>query len=200
MRNSVARAFDELMRDRITLVKQDGTQIEDIKASVQSGKIIVHDETLPFEEGDTLLRKLTNGYTERYTILDTGFHQGLHKIPASFQMKVRKETNVRNDQVGSVIYNLYGAQARVNVQSTDNSINTYNAGATAIFNDLRQQISQNITSEPERDTLLMRVDEMELAHQTGGFLEKYQAFIASAADHITIIAPLIPALTQLLQR
>jgi len=39
---------------------------------------------------------------------------------------------------------------------------------------------------------------MEAAKGTSGFTQKYQNFIASAANHMTVLAPFIPALTQML--
>ncbi|GAF73410.1 unnamed protein product, partial [marine sediment metagenome] len=39
------------MRDKVSLVKQDGAQFDNIQASVQSGKIFIDDASLPIEEG-----------------------------------------------------------------------------------------------------------------------------------------------------
>lgn len=191
--------FEEFARDEISLVKRDGTQIDSIKAQVGSGKITVWEASLPFEDGDTLLRKLTNGYTERYTILDTGFRKGIEGIPDRFYMTVRKGTLIANDQVGQVIYNITGENARVNLHSVDASVNISNTGDAAVFRDLRGLISENVRAEEERDALLAKVEEMEAAHKAGHLLPKYQEFIAAAADHMTLLAPLLPALTQLLR-
>jgi hypothetical protein len=42
------------------------------------------------------------------------------------------------------------------------------------------------------------LNELEAAKGSGNFLEKYQGFISAVANHITIVAPFIPALTQML--
>jgi hypothetical protein len=45
---------------------------------------------------------------------------------------------------------------------------------------------------------LMKVKEIESAHEQGGFLQKYQEFIASVADHISVIALLLQILSKVL--
>jgi hypothetical protein len=95
-----SRVFDEMMRDTVSLVKPDGTRTEGIKASVQREKIFVGDISLPIEEGDTIERVRPGGITERFTVLDTGYHPDLYGIPASFQMLVRKETAIPRDPPG----------------------------------------------------------------------------------------------------
>lgn len=45
--------FGDLMRDTVTMVKQDGSVFrEGIRAQVSSGKIITFDADLPLEVGD----------------------------------------------------------------------------------------------------------------------------------------------------
>ena len=48
-------ALRNMLRDRVTLVKQDGRRFEDLRASVQSDKVFTDDPQLPIEEGDTFL-------------------------------------------------------------------------------------------------------------------------------------------------
>jgi len=45
---------------------------------------------------------------------------------------------------------------------------------------------------------LSRIDALEGAQGTGGFLEAYQSFIASVSNHITVFGFLLPTLTQML--
>ena len=44
------------------------------------------------------------------------------------------------------------------------------------------------------------LDEMETAPDKKGFSASYQLFIASAADHITILAPFFTPLAELVQK
>jgi len=63
--------------------------------------------------------------------------------------------------------------------------------------DLRKAIN-NVENEGDRVNLLAGLEAMEKAHKTPEFLTRYADFIRLAADHMTIVAPFIPALTALL--
>ena len=95
------------------------------------------------------------------------------------------------------VYNLHGTHARVNVQSQDNSVNVSHQTEN-VFADMRQLIQTQVADDAERQQILDRLAELEAAKGTGTFLTKYQSFIASAANHMTLLAPFIPALTQML--
>jgi hypothetical protein len=58
----------------------------------------------------------------------------------------------------------------------------------------------SIANETERETVVSRLDELEKAEGSSGFLESYQKFIACLANHMTLFAPFIPSLTQLLSQ
>jgi hypothetical protein len=97
----------------------------------------------------------------------------------------------------NVTYNLTGSNPRVNINSQDYSINVANSGL--IFRQLAEVISNGITDAKVRNALLKKTEELESAvADKPRFLQTYNAFIAAAANHITIIAPFIPALTQYL--
>jgi hypothetical protein len=95
------------------------------------------------------------------------------------------------------IYHLYGANPRVNNQSTDNSVNITTVSGDQLFAQLREA-AHSITNEPERHNILTRLEELEKAQGSDGFVAAYQSFIASAAQYMTILGPFIPALTQML--
>jgi hypothetical protein len=95
-------------------------------------------------------------------------------------------------------YNLQGTHARVNIHSQDNSVNVSHQTTENVFADMRQIIQNQISDDNERDQILKRLNELEASKGTTGFIEKYRAFIASAANHVTLIAPFIPLLTQML--
>lgn len=89
----------------------------------------------------------------------------------------------------------HGPNARMNLDSIDQSIN--NASTPQLFQELRQQAGL-ISDAGDRSTALARIDEMEHMRGTGGFMAAYQGFITSAANHMTLFAPLLPLLSQLL--
>ena len=81
-----------LMRDKVSLIKDDGSRFDNIKANVQPDKILINDVSLPIEEGDKLIRTLPNNLVERYIVLDRCYYAGIGGIPPHYQVKVRKES------------------------------------------------------------------------------------------------------------
>ncbi len=60
------------------------------------------------------------------------------------------------------------------------------------FDDLRQLIQTQVV---DNQLILEALIELEDNYGKGSFVEKYNNFIQSAANHITLLAPFIPALT-----
>lgn len=184
--------------EKITLVKQNSDRFEDIEAMVQKGQIMTEDVKIPVEEGDHIIRKLPNGLTEKYRIIDRGYQDAFGGLPAIYDMEVEKITDADNDtKAHSTIYNLHGDNTRVNINSNDSSINIIDKSSEELFADLRSTVNQNISS-PEKEELLKRVDELEKAKGTDSFSKKYAEFMAIAANHTTVLAPYFPALIQFL--
>ncbi|CAG0974391.1 hypothetical protein MTYP_01409 [Methylophilaceae bacterium] len=100
-------------------------------------------------------------------------------------------------QPTNITYNVSGSGARVNINSTDSSVNIISTEVSKVFAQVREAVDR-IPDPAQRGEIERTVNEMEQAHGSSGFLQKYQAFIASAANHMTILAPVIPAVTGLL--
>lgn len=98
----------------------------------------------------------------------------------------------------STVYNLHGPHSRINIHSQDNSINISHQLTENLFADMRQVIQANIQDKEERDEILQMLEELQAAKGTNNFTDKYQRFIAAAANHMELLAPFIPALTQML--
>ncbi len=189
-----------MMKDRVRLLKPGGQRIDGIKCVVAPDTIVIDDEKLQLEEGDLLERDLPNGLVETYQVLDSGFHQGRGGIPSHYQASVRKLSRiVANESRASFVINMSGHGSRVNVNSHDASNNSLALADAAIFRSLTDAIVQGLSEDPNsRDRLLRAVSELEGAVGTPRFIDRYQAFIATAANHISIVAPFLPELTKLL--
>lgn len=199
-----SRGFDQLATDRVSLIKKDGSRTDGIRAIVNSEKISIPDGRLPIEEGDTIERVRPGGFLDTYTVLDTGYSEGIpNAIPAHFTLRVRKENAIARTvpAVPAQTFNLHGPHSRVNLGSQDNSVNisTTQTTTTTVFNDMRSALDQ-IDEEEEREVLRAHIDQMEEAHGTPTFLEKYQAFMQLAANHMTVFLPFMPLLAQMITR
>lgn len=98
----------------------------------------------------------------------------------------------------SIVYHLHD-NSRINVQSTDQSANTVTVTQEQLFTNIRNAIREQIPAV-DQHMILQRLTELEKARGTPTFVEHYTAFIGAAANHVTIISPFIPALTELLSK
>ena len=195
--------FQSVPTERVTLVKKDGQRFEDLRAVVQPNLIMTDNPKIPIEDGDQFQRQLPSGIVGVFTVVDSGFHQRFHSIPAHYQSKVRKNTATvppgpRPEAGPQVVYNLIGSNARVNIQSSDSSTNVVSVESAVLFDDLREAIRKSSLDSNVVQQLIQNVDAMQSATGTKTFGERYKEFVVAAADHMTLIAPFLPALTQLL--
>lgn len=194
--------FNSFPHEPVTLVKQNGQRFENLSAVVTGDTIFTEDPKIPIEDGDEFIRVLPSGVPERYVITDAGFQHGFgNALPAHYQSKVRKSTKPAASARQQIVYNLVGANSRVNIQSSDSSTNVVNVETKALFTNVRQAVQQSGLDSGALQTVIERVDAMESSAGTKSFAHRYSEFIAAAANHATLITsltPYLPALTQLL--
>lgn len=189
--------FDDMMRDRITVRTKDGKEYSNVAASVQHNKIITLRTDIPIGPGDEIIRPIPAGLDEIFIVEDPGFLKGSPPIPDSYQMRVRRgERNAMASQM--VIYNITGANARFNINSIDTSTNIINQAPSEMFKALRDAIRWGITNSEEREKLIAQTVAMQQEVGRVGFAKSYAHFIELAANHMQIMAPFLPALSQLL--
>ena len=87
--------FSSLMRDEVSIHKQDGSTNGPYRCSVQTDSITIMDNAVDVEEGDSVERQIPNGKVETYTVLDAEFVKGLETIPDSWQLHVRKNSSLK---------------------------------------------------------------------------------------------------------
>lgn len=115
------------------------------------------------------------------------------------EFEEREQLKRKEKEHPYIIYNLYGANSRVINNSTDQSINVVDMSSKDLFDELRNTIQTFIEDEKQKRELREIVDEMEKNQGTNKFNQLYTKFITSAANHMTILSPFIPALSQMIQ-
>lgn len=187
-----------LPKDIITIVKPSGEVFDDIRANVQPRVIFIHDEKLPLEENDKIYRKLPSGLVETYIVIDRGYFSWIGGIRGHYQAKVRKEGSINEEKYNSIInvYNASGPNSRININSTDNSKN-YSNDTDLLFEDLKLALA-GIVEEEIKEKSFQILEKLNSSKRTSSYLTNYQDFISILANHMTVIAPFIPALTQLI--
>jgi hypothetical protein len=101
----------------------------------------------------------------------------------------------------TTIYSVQGENARLNLNGTDNSVNVVTkSSSTEFFTEVRGQIESEIADGDERRKILEALTALEESHGKPSFAQRYTDFIAVAANHMAILAPFIPALTEMLHK
>lgn len=192
--------FSSFNNSLVSVLKEDGSKYENIDAVVQTNTIFIEDVTVVIEEGDKIIRETSNGMEEQYLVLDRGFYEKQMGFQAHYQVKVKKigTYELSRPQSQTIIYNLHGANSRVNNNSTDRSINIIETSSDSLFDDLRKVISEKVDDENQKQQLRNLINEMENNKETNKFNEIYTKFITGAANHMTVLSPFIPALSQMI--
>ncbi|MFG1312048.1 hypothetical protein [Xanthobacter autotrophicus] len=151
--------FADMMNDFVTLVKADGTVAkENMSASVQNGKIFTMDTSIPIEPGDHFLRTLPNGLVEDFIIDDPNYYAEFGSIPASYQTKVhrsRQPAAQPQTVINNITNHVSGPNSRVNISSTDNSMNIVQELPILKVADIVTQIRPALASLPEHQRTAM---------------------------------------------
>lgn len=78
------------MTDRIKIIKINGEEHSDLKASIQDKSIYLMQSNVLIESNDLIQRSMSNGGEETFKVIDPGYNEKFHTIPAHYQMKVQK--------------------------------------------------------------------------------------------------------------
>lgn len=177
--------FDDFMNDAISIQKLNGEKIDGLKASVQHNQVHLDRSDVLVEVGDLIERRMSNGATETYEVIDPVFYEAFHGIPAHYQIQTKKlgvpEARAR---VERITYNISGHNARINNGSIDNSTNTVTLSSDQqdYIEALRQVIAK--LDAPQRAEAADIVDAVE-------------ANLTSKKPSKTVIATLLAALPAL---
>lgn len=187
--------FEDLCNDRLQVIKQDGTELPVQRGSVSKNLITLLDANQLLEAGDTVRRLQSNGQAVDYVVDDPGFHEDFHGTAAHYQAKVRLEGALPAAKGPMHVYLNGGNSNRVNIGSTDNSVNIVHNGPS-VFDKLRTA-AEGLPSEQRADAVA-RIDALEHAHGTPSFAESWTQFIGFTADHLGVFGSLMPLVAQLM--
>lgn len=98
----------------------------------------------------------------------------------------------------TTVFNVSGANSRINISSHDQSINMQTLSAEGLLSDLRAAAEDAIADAAERQAILQSIDQLSASVGSKHFAARYAEFMQHAANHMTVFAPFVPGLTQLL--
>ena len=169
-KRGIEMGLSSLLTDNVSLLKKDGATVNGIKASVQADEISIIRSDILIQSGDLIQRKMSNGGEETFEVIDPGFHEKFHSIPAGYRMRVKKlGIPESQDVVKAFSINVVGNDSKVNVHSTDNSINVRidNSEIIQCLHDIRRAIEDANLSNEERKSAKEVVDVVETQVQSG---------------------------------
>lgn len=187
--------FSHFPQVALDIVAPDGTVRCTTAGHVSEKSITIPDTSITVEPGDEIRRKLPNGREEVFLVKDARYADAFHVIPAHYEISIARKGAFPSRTAGHHI-NVSGQNARVNIGSADHSKNFAVGGD--IFDSLKSAVQTSISDNAKVAELTAAIDEMKRQKGGPGFAVAYQKFISVLADHITVVAPLLPALTTLL--
>lgn len=122
-----------------------------------------------------------------------------HELACQIEQRKMIPKMKRPEPAGVTINYHLEDNARVNVNSTDQSVNSVTVTQQQLFTTIRDTVTQQIAGE-DQQTILAKLDELEHAQGTKSFSEKFTVFLAVTADYITVLGPFMPALAELAKK
>lgn len=110
----------------------------------------------------------------------------------------RRRLMAKKTEGSTTIYNVQGENARVNVNSHDHSVNLVTKSKEEFFATLQQRIESGVPEGEERQRILNALAALQESHGKPSFARHYTDFIAVAANHVALLGPFIPALSEML--
>lgn len=173
------------------LIGAEGQIKGSYKGNFSDTSVNTEDISIDAVSGDEIRRKIPNGREEVFDVISSSYHDRFHAIDAHFVIKTRRK-GLMDAGTGGNYVRVHGNNARVFIGSTDNSTNIH-SDAAALYQQIRSALSE-IDGE-KRNNAELALRQMESATSPKDRLKGYQSLISSLADHVTILAPFLPALT-----
>lgn len=160
---------------------------------------MTEDTSIQVEPNDRFLREIGNGLVEEYIVEDPGYNAAIPsmQVGAFYNSKVRR-SDAPPAAPSTIINNVQGANARVNINSVDNSQNLAALADDGIFDLLREKLLESDVPKPDQASIRAAIHDMQQAQGTHNFKEKYKSFIAVTANHASIFGTLQAGLAMLL--
>lgn len=183
----------DIAKDKIIIKKQNGKIYKCDNANIQKNKAFIYCGEIPLEEYDILIHKIRDGYEREYIVTNAGYYN--KKLGPHYQADIEPKTVFDNKQNETSVndINISGNNSKVNINSIDNSINLFQIPFDEIYEKLNE-----IEDETVRNESIMCLKELEESKDSETYKSKYVKFISTVSDHVSVIAPFLPILTQFL--
>jgi hypothetical protein len=134
-----------------------------------------------------------NDKGERVGWIATGSINNPTAVSAAHCLELAAMTSEEENPAAPLTIHVSGQNARLNVGSIDNSSNVANSSELTVFEDARRTIAEKTEGEA-KDALLAKLQDLQDALNTPSYATRYKEFMQTAADHVTVLGPVLAAL------
>ena len=163
--------MSNLMTDIISIIHEDGTRHDSVRAIVDKRQIFVDDATLPLSTEDRIERVLPSGQVEVLRPTNVHLWQGSRGSGSCYEVDYEREDAVppRSRMAPVNVHIADSPQAHINLNSTDRSTSVINGQTEEVFSQLRDLIVECLSESDDLKLLLQKVADMERTRDSGGF-------------------------------
>lgn len=190
----IASMVKRMGDEKVRIERKTGEVFENVPAVVSSSSIIFDAQDGAVDVGDKIYRPTPTG-TTIYLVEDPGYYPKIGGMSEHFQAKVRRADSPSTTSSPAFSSVTMGDNARININSTDNSTNTINKDS--VFNQFRDKIGAEVSDEAVKKQALALVDEMEAAESEEVVTTAMGKFMTLGAQFATIAGPFIPLIMKL---
>ena len=104
------------------------------------------------------------------------------------KLKIKDSENLQ-----PIIYDFNGSSPKFYINSTDYNINI--ESLHIVYENIENAITEGLQDSDQKSKILSKLNEMKFERDKKQLRLRYNEFIQSAANHMTLVAPFIPALT-----
>ncbi|VXB37725.1 conserved hypothetical protein [Exiguobacterium sp. 8H] len=176
-------------------------QIQGLPNNDKSGPYIGFYEGSDVHQGDWIKGTKSNNLLYIDDLLSESAYGKVFQVKGYYlterqykKLEEEKEASIKPN----VNYYLHGDNSRVNNHSKDYSVNVINASTNEVINEILKVLKESIDDKNEIDRLEKILKDMQNTQNTSLFVDHYKNFVSSAANHMTVLAPFIPALSQMI--
>jgi len=190
--------FSKLMTDVVSLIKKNGDRTDDIQASVQDKLIFINGLNILIEPGDLIYRKMSNGAEETYKVIDPGFHEKFHMIPAGYQIKHKKlglpeaRKAIKNITYNNTV-NIHGDNKGIAVSGNKNNSTMEDTEFSKNFTQLINLV-QELDISDKKQVLQSLNDKKDNKIE----LQTYLGTLLTRGAEVTTLVPVVGALLGLI--
>lgn len=181
--------------DQIKIVSPEGEIRSSVLGYYDGKGFIVDDMKVDVRVGDEIRRSLPNGQEEVFLVDDPQYF-GSGGFGPHYQVRVSRRGAFAPHSGGNYSISVSGMNSRVNFNTTDQSINI--GHDNSVFSEIRSALEASGMPPATLMEVDIRLAEMKAAKDKISFAKAYQNFVGVIADHISVVAPFLPALTEVL--